>query len=312
MNTIRRTLEIIEAVDQLGASRLTDIANHVDMNQSTVYHHLAALEEHQYVIKDESAQYHLGPAFVDHSGTSTTFPIISELKEQEEMSMGELENSLGVHRSIIKKSIQSLMDNGFVVRRGDKYKLSLRFLEIGGFLRNYRTIFRSARPKVDSLVEKTNNAAHLAVEEDGRGVYLYRATTNEDLNLESYIGSRSYLHTTAFGKAILAHLPESRVHEIIDRHGLQPQTPNTITDRETLFSELDEIREQRVAFDEEEQLEGLRCVSSTIINTNNEPLGAISVSGPATALTGHYFEQELPDLIQSAVNRVELSVNYGE
>lgn len=58
------------------------------------------------------------------------------------------------------------------------------------------------------------------------------------------------------GEAILAHISESRRDEVLDRHGLPEKTSNTVTDREMLEVELDEIREHGIAHGGEEQRRG--------------------------------------------------------
>jgi DNA-binding IclR family transcriptional regulator len=113
------------------------------------------------------------------------------------------------------------------------------------------------------------------------------------------------------GKAILAHLPESRVHEILDRHGLPEKTEQTITERDALFEELSEIRERGVAFDREERLSGLRCVAVPILSNSSRVEGALSVSGPTSRMQGERFESELPERLRSAANVIELNITYS-
>lgn len=84
--------------------------------------------------------------------------------------------------------------------------------------------------------------ANLVVEEYGHGVFLYRSKGPEAVHMDTHAGKRLPMHTTAFGKAILAHFPEERVEEIIEANGLPAHTPKTITDRDTLFEELESIR----------------------------------------------------------------------
>jgi DNA-binding IclR family transcriptional regulator len=65
------------------------------------------------------------------------------------------------------------------------------------------------------------------------------------------------MHLTSAGKAILAHYPRERVEEIIDHRGLDSATPNSITEREALFKELEDIRERGFSFNNQENIEGL-------------------------------------------------------
>ena len=98
---------------------------------------------------------------------------------------------------------------------------------------------------------------------------------------------------------------------MVDRHGLPALTESTITDREELAAELDQIRETGIAFDDEERLDGLRSVAGAVTDADGEVLGAVSVAGPTSRLREARFREELPDAVRSAVNVVDLHLTYS-
>jgi len=149
------------------------------------------------------------------------------------------------------------------------------------------------------------------VEEHGEGVYITRAEGSEAVSVDTYAGKRVNLHCTALGKTILAMLPEGRVDEIIDTHGLPARTENTITDRAELKAELADIRERGHAYDREERLPGLRCVAAPVTSEDGDPVAALSVSGPTSRIKGDLFHEEIPEMLQSAVNVVEINLVYS-
>jgi DNA-binding IclR family transcriptional regulator len=112
------------------------------------------------------------------------------------------------------------------------------------------------------------------------------------------------------GKAILAHFPEKRVRDILDRHGLPKITEHTVDDEETLFEELEQIRQQGYARDLEERVRGMRCVAAPILR-DGEVLGAVSVSGPASRMQGERFETEIPDHVMGTANVIEVNITYS-
>jgi DNA-binding IclR family transcriptional regulator len=152
--------------------------------------------------------------------------------------------------------------------------------------------------------------ANLLIEEDGMGIYLYRANGDQSVPTDSYIGQRVHLHNTALGKSILANLPQERVDEIIDERGLPATTENTITDRDELLQELDQVREEGVAYDDEARLRGLRCVAVPILNNNDDVEGAISLSGPTSRFQGEMYHSEVPQMLKNAANVIELNITY--
>lgn len=100
------------------------------------------------------------------------------------------------------------------------------------------------------------------------------------------------MHTGASGKAFLAEYSTERVNEIIDRWGLPALTETTITDRERLFEELKEIRDRGYAYNNQENLEGMRAISAVVHNPDGSILGALSIYGPAYRLN----QSEMDDL----------------
>jgi DNA-binding IclR family transcriptional regulator len=105
-------------------------------------------------------------------------------------------------------------------------------------------------------------------------------------------------------------MPDEAVDEVIDARGLPPLTEHTITDEATLREELADIREEGVAFDDEERVRGLRSVAVPIRTEAGEVVGAISVAGPTSRLDGDRFASTLPRRLLSAANVIELNVTY--
>ncbi|WP_425433234.1 IclR family transcriptional regulator [Haloarcula nitratireducens] len=167
-----------------------------------------------------------------------------------------------------------------------------------------------AREEVTELAEETGELANLLVEQHGKGVYFHCAHGVDAVKTDSYIGQRVYLHNTGLGNAILAHLPRERIEEILDRHGMPATTENTITDLEELFSHLERVREEGVAFDDEARVKGLRCVAVPIVNNNDTVEGAIGVSGPTSRFQDERFREELPAKLKSVANVIELNTTY--
>ena len=240
----------------------------------------------------------------------TTLRILEALRRNNGATAAELTQEFDLSNSSIHNYLTTLERDGYVIKEEETYRLGLRLLDLGGFARRHHRIYEIAKEEVTALAEETGEMANLVVEEKGKGVYLHRAHGLEAVKTDSYIGQRIHLHNTALGKAILAHFPESRVDEIVDHHGMPSSTPNTITSRDALVEELETVREEGVAFDDEARVQRLRCVAVPIVNNNDRVEGAISVSGPTSRLRGETFTETLPEKLKSAANVVELNITY--
>jgi DNA-binding IclR family transcriptional regulator len=243
--------------------------------------------------------------------TETTLRILETLKQLDGAGVTEVATRLDLPKSTVHNHVSTLLRNEYVVKEGDTYRVGLQFLEFGEYIRNRMPIYDVARPEVERLATESGELSNLLVEEHGKGVYLCRAKGSQAVRLDTYAGMRVHLHCTALGKAILAYLPEERVREIVDTHGLPSRTETTITDEDALRDELDSIRERGYAYDEEERLAGLRCVAAPIKNLEGNALGAISVSGPTSRMKGPRFDEEVPEQLISTANVIELNLNYS-
>jgi len=245
------------------------------------------------------------------AATRTSLRIVEALKRLDGAGVTAVASDLDMAKSTVHNHLQTLEDEGYVTSEDNTYRVGLRFLGLGEYKRNRMDIYEKARPEVKSLAKKTGEMANAAVEEHGEGVYITRAEGTEAVTVDTYAGKRVKLHCTALGKTILAELPEERVDEIIDSHGLPARTENTITNRTELKSELAEVQERGYAYDREERLSGLRCVAAPVIPENGDLVAALSVSGPTTRIKGDLFHKEIPGLLRSAANVIEINLAYS-
>lgn len=244
--------------------------------------------------------------------TARSFEILEFLRENHGAGVTEAATALDMSKGVVHNHLNTLEASEYIVKEDDEYRLSLRFLELGEYQRNQSRLYTIGREHVEELAAETGELVNLATEEHGRCVYLHLSRGEQAVEVDIHAGCRPPLHTTALGKAILAYIPEERTKEIIDAHGMQQSTKQSIGEIDELFSELGEVRDQGVAFDREERLPGLRCVAAPIKKNSGEVAGAISVSGPMTRLQGETFKQTLPDLVRSTANVIELNIEYSD
>lgn len=242
--------------------------------------------------------------------TEKTLALIEVLMERGPCGVTELAENLDLGKSAVHNHLTTLQKHGYVLQQGNEYQLGLKFLEVGGHTRKSMEFYQVAEPEIKSLAAETGELANLLVEEQGLGIYLMRSKGDRAVDLDTYAGLRTYLHTTALGKAVLAHLPEDRVEEIVARHGLEQKTPQSIATRDELFEALEGVRKRGYAIDDGERLEGLRCIAAPVKHSSGEVLGSISVSAPASRVSDEDLHGELPERVLSAANVIELNINY--
>jgi DNA-binding IclR family transcriptional regulator len=241
---------------------------------------------------------------------ATMFTIVEAIRDLDGARVTELADETGLAKSTVHRHLKSLERHEFVVQEGDTYHVGLKFLNFGEYARTRRDIYELARPLVDDLADETDERALFMTEEHGRAVYLYRGVGNHAVHTDSRIGTFRYLHTIAGGKAMLAHMADNRVDEILERWGLPLQTEQTVTDRDELFDELAEIRDRGVAFNDEETIDGLRAIAAPILGPDEKVYGALSVSGPSHRIREDWFEEDIRNLLLGTANELEINLEH--
>lgn len=237
--------------------------------------------------------------------------ILITLKELDGAGVTELAEHLDLAKSTVHNHLTTLHDAKFLTKEGTEYHLGLRFLDLGVNARLHRRESERIKRKVESLADQTDERAQFIVEEHGYGVYLYRSRGEKAVSTDSQIGRHIPLHSSSAGKAILANIPRERVQEIVDDVGLSAVTEHTITDRDDLLDELETVREQGYAVNNEESTVGLRAVGAPIRRPDGSVVGALSISGPTHRLKGDLFEREFTDLVRGAANEIELNISFS-
>jgi DNA-binding IclR family transcriptional regulator len=241
----------------------------------------------------------------------TTLDIIEFLHEQGGATIETIAANVGVGTSTVHRHLVTLGERNYVVRIDGRYHLSFKFLTHGGRVRNRVSHDELIVNKLHQIVEETGERVQFIIEEQGQRVYVFTYAGPSAVRTDATIGKRGPLHVSAAGKSILAYLPDERVAEILDGLSTDGPTDNSITDRDRLENELEEIRERGYAFNEEESLRGLHAVGAPVREADGPVRGALSISGPANRLTGEKLREELPELLLGATNELEINITYS-
>lgn len=194
---------------------------------------------------------------------------------------------LGWNKATIHRMLATFERRGYIhrdpVTRG--YTLGSRIYSLYSSIvksrgQNIQTI---VKPYLNQLVQKTGESAHLALVVDDVIVYIDTVSSSEILCVNTRIGDRGPLHCTALGKAYLSAVDESQLERLLKT--LRKHTDNTVTNVIELKIRLEEIRQKGYAIDNEEYMDGIRCIASTIFNQFNIPIAMIGISGPRDRLS---------------------------
>jgi DNA-binding IclR family transcriptional regulator len=228
----------------------------------------------------------------------------------------DIVEELGVAKSTAHKHLTTLVENGYLIKTDDTYRIGLKLLNFGEHARTRWPGFHRIKEAVDELTERTNEECDFVAPDRGRIItiaesyhkwvkYGGEGAGESTKAYRAHIGSYYHMHATASGLAILATYSRDRVDEIVDRWGLPARTEHTITTREELSATLERVRERGYAVDDQGYTEGMRSVGKAVHDPNGEVVGALSVSGPTYRVDGTVLEHEIPEALAEVVANLE-------
>lgn len=237
------------------------------------------------------------------------FNIIETLNEQGSATVSEMSEALDMPISTVHVYLQTLTDTGYVIRHEGEYELGLRFLETGSRVRNRLGVFQAARREMINLCWQTGERVGLGVSEGGKRVQIWQIEGEDAVSDDNYIGEFTYMHWTSLGKALLATFTNAQIEEIIKRHGLPRATKQTITEANELFEEIERIRSQGYAIEDEERKPGMRSVSVPLRVNEGNTIGALGISAAKSRVTPQKCD-EYVDFLQERGNIISIRYNY--
>lgn len=214
--------------------------------------------------------------------------ILSLLKtEGREVTIAEISEATGWHKSTVHKLLVTMNYHGWLDRdeATKRYSLGVALSEYGRIALNGLDIRYAAKSFLKTLVEYSGETAALAILR-GTKITIVDVELPQNLTRVSLtIGMVAPATATSNGKAVLAHLPESRIDEILEAEGLQERTRTSITKIGAYRKDLAAIRERGYATDFQEFQEGIVAVSAPLFDSKGLPMGALSIAGPAFRMT---------------------------
>lgn len=212
-----------------------------------------------------------------------TFKILGLFSEQTPaLSVREISERLNFNKSSTFRIIKNLEDAAYLTKDPItlKYKLGFAIYHLGSLAETHTIVHKIAKPFLQKLNDECEETVHLAVMHHGQALYLEKIEGKRVLTVISSTGTKLPCHCSGVGKMLLSDLSEADLTEIVRQRGLPGYTPNTITDMECLKKELDRIRNQGYAVDNEEIESGLKCIAAPIRDSRQRVAAAISISAP--------------------------------
>lgn len=205
--------------------------------------------------------------------------ILDQFQSGEGLSVSEISKRIGIPRATTYRLLNTFILHQILLKGEDKkYRLTLRLMELGQAALSIPTLQQIVDPFLAELTDITGETGHFSILDGYHVGYIAKKESSSPFRMLSYIGWRGPLHATASGKILLAYSNSDYIEKVLTQK-LPAFTTKTITDPVRLKREIEKVRKEKYAVDDEELSEGLLCISVPVELGKNQ-MAAISISGP--------------------------------
>lgn len=213
--------------------------------------------------------------------------LLAIVAERDGATLSEVADAAGMAPSTTHRLLTSLAAHGMLAAEPDtgSWTIGVKAFEIGSAFLRSRKLGAIGRPLLKRLMEASGETANIAVEDGGDVVFIAQHESHAPMRAFFRPGRRGPLHASGVGKAILSAWPEREIRARLDGRKLERFTDRTLTTPPKLVADVAAARQRGWSLDDGEHTVGMRCVAAPVFNEYGEPVGGISVSGPAVRVT---------------------------
>ncbi|MDC7985551.1 IclR family transcriptional regulator [Rhodoplanes sp. TEM] len=230
----------------------------------------------------------------------------------EDLGVREIARRLALPSSVVQRLINTLAEHGFLEQspNDQKYRIGFSAFQVGQRYLARNGLQEASLPVLRELAERDQVNAFLGVLRDRRVVYLAAIQSSGPITINSVPGSTAHLHSTAFGKALLAETSDEEVARLLGEEPYVALTANTRTTLAALRPDLAEVRRRGYAVCDEENLVDVYSVGAVVRDAGGRAVAAISGAVPRHRLAPADMER-LCRLVSAAAERIARRLGAG-
>jgi hypothetical protein len=208
----------------------------------------------------------------------------------------------GLPKPTMHRMLAQLEGAGILQRDGNgrHYGTGQRLMRLAENVLLNNTTHGARHAVLTQLVRELGESCNITAFSGSEVLYLDRVETPAPLRFYLHPGSRVPAHCSATGKLFLSQMSPAQRRRLLANVPLEAFTGNTLTTFEALDQELDQVRAQGYAFDNEEFLPGLLCLGVLVPAPQGNSNMGLAVQAPIMRFSKEKALSFLPKL-QAAV-----------
>jgi IclR family acetate operon transcriptional repressor len=235
--------------------------------------------------------------------------VLKEVAKAERATLSDLAREMDIPTATTHRILTTLQSHGFTAfdEERQEWAIGLEAYRTGASFLKRNSVLEIGRPVMRRLMQESGETANLAVPDGAEVVFVGQVETQNPIRAFFPPGTRTSMHASGIGKAILAAMSTRGLERAIEQTTFTAFTPQTNASPTALATDLESIRARGWSHDHEERYTGMSCIGAAIFNERREPCAGISVSGPTVRFEAARVAELGEMVVQAAEEITRLS-----
>ncbi len=196
------------------------------------------------------------------------------------LGISEIARELGQHKGTVFNAVHTLASLEVLEKDlNGKFRFGTTLYMLGNTAGRRSELIQTIHPYLDKINQKTKLSAFLGIRAGLNAVIIDKVDDANDLKISSEVGMRLPLLAGAGGKALISQLPDDVIDQILLENNLRPYTPYSITDKTLFKNEIMKLRDEGIAFEDEEYIKGIVAFAAPIKSYRQDLQAAVWIVG---------------------------------
>lgn len=220
------------------------------------------------------------------------------------LSQKDISRQLAIPKSSLSALLTDLINREYIILDSStrRYVMGPQLLVMAGRYLDNQDVVGHGRPLVSALTRETGESGALAIPVGWDALIVYKEDCVQPVLPSIQVGTRLPFYGSAVGKAMLAHFPPDEVRRYLDSMEFIPLTRHTITSKDELAAELEEIRNGAPAYNSQGYREGISALAAPVFDHSGRVTAAVAISALAIRLTPDK-EERFKDILKRTTDR---------
>lgn len=227
------------------------------------------------------------------------------------VSVRELSVKLNIPNASCFRIIKNMLNRGYIEesdRASGQYELGLKILDLAEKKNRTLDVRTIAVPYMDQLARKTNQSVQLGKLEQNGVIYIEQSMSMSPIKVIGPLYTPIKINVSASGKVLCAFLPPYEQTSYVEQADFTRLTDNSIMDKVEFKKQLQVVRKNYYAVDNEEYSTGIGCLAVPIFDYRGQCAASLGLTGNIEDYTDEKNFEMMRQALMEAAGEISLKL----